>query len=142
MTPVHLNPYATEADYRALVEHLRSDRDASVRRQSRLLAKDGHEVPVEKLYRSTPNADDEVQWVVAVARDLSDRLAVEAELDRNREELFRANEEVLLADDRTRIARDLHDTVIQRLFGAGLRLQSVASVADERVADPRERVGR
>jgi signal transduction histidine kinase len=30
-------------------------------------------------------------------------------------------------DDRARIARDLHDHVIQRLFGAGLSLQTLAS---------------
>lgn len=35
-------------------------------------------------------------------------------------------------EDRNRIARDLHDHVIQRLFGAGLSLQAVArSVGDE-----------
>ena len=32
--------------------------------------------------------------------------------------------------DRARIARDLHDHVIQRLFGAGLALQSLSAVAD------------
>lgn len=35
-----------------------------------------------------------------------------------------------VAEDRARIARDLHDHVIQRLFGAGLSLQSLA-VADQ-----------
>jgi len=34
-----------------------------------------------------------------------------------------------VADDRDRIARDMHDSVIQRLFGAGLSLQAVASLA-------------
>lgn len=37
---------------------------------------------------------------------------------------------VVLAEDRERIARDLHDTVIQRLFGKGLGLQSVLAVTD------------
>ena len=42
----------------------------------------------------------------------------------------RADRQLLeLADDRSRIARDLHDHVIQRLFGAGLSLQSAASRA-------------
>jgi signal transduction histidine kinase len=31
-----------------------------------------------------------------------------------------------IADDRERIARDLHDTVIQRLFASGLALQAIA----------------
>ena len=40
----------------------------------------------------------------------------------------RANQQrVELLEDRSRIARDLHDHVIQRLFGAGLTLQAVAS---------------
>jgi signal transduction histidine kinase len=45
-------------------------------------------------------------------------------------ELLRAKalqQSVLLAEDRSRIARDLHDHVIQQLFGSGLELQSVAS---------------
>jgi signal transduction histidine kinase len=39
-----------------------------------------------------------------------------------------------LLEDRDRIARDLHDHVIQRLFGAGLTIESVAAGLD---ADPR-----
>ena len=40
-------------------------------------------------------------------------------------------ERLAILEDRGRIARDLHDHVIQRLFGAGLNLQAVAgSVAD------------
>lgn len=36
-------------------------------------------------------------------------------------------ERVLLLEDRARIARDLHDHVIQQLFGAGMELQSIES---------------
>ena len=39
--------------------------------------------------------------------------------------------ELGLAADRERIARDLHDTVIQRLFATGLSLQSVLPFADD-----------
>lgn len=38
------------------------------------------------------------------------------------------------SQDRSRIARDLHDHVIQRLFGAGLALQAVAMTAGEPAA--------
>jgi signal transduction histidine kinase len=60
--------------------------------------------------------------------------AVALELARQRSEAERA----ALFGDRDRIARDLHDLVIQRLFATGMRLDSVAG----RVADPqaRERV--
>jgi signal transduction histidine kinase len=37
--------------------------------------------------------------------------------------------ELVLLEDRERIARDLHDTVIQRLFATGLRLQGAARLA-------------
>ncbi len=37
---------------------------------------------------------------------------------------------LLISADRERIARDLHDLVIQRLFGAGLRLQGALALTD------------
>ena len=44
----------------------------------------------------------------------------------------RKHESALLSDDRDRIARDLHDRVIQRIFAAGLSLQSLRhAVTDE-----------
>jgi signal transduction histidine kinase len=52
----------------------------------------------------------------------------------------RDRQRVALLEDRGRIARDLHDHVIQRLFGAGLSLQAIAksipdSAAGSRVTD-------
>jgi two-component system, NarL family, sensor histidine kinase DevS len=40
-------------------------------------------------------------------------------------------------EDRDRIARDLHDHVIQRLFAAGLSLQSIAASVDDEAVDQR-----
>ena len=57
------------------------------------------------------------------AADLASRASIALELARAGEEAQRA----LLADDRRRIARDLHDHVIQQLFGAGLGLQALGS---------------
>jgi two-component system sensor histidine kinase DevS len=135
MTPVHLNPYTSEAEYRTMVDHLLADPTATEARETRLLRKDGTEVPVEKTYRAAPTARDGSRWIVAVARDISARLAAEAELRASQDLLQEAEQAVMLADDRDRIARDLHDTVIQRLFAAGLSLQAIAATADDRIRD-------
>jgi PAS domain S-box-containing protein len=44
---------------------------------------------------------------------------------------------LLISADRERIARDLHDLVIQRLFGAGLRLQGALNLIDNDAASAR-----
>ncbi len=44
---------------------------------------------------------------------------------------------LLISADRERIARDLHDLVIQRLFGAGLRLQGALAMIDNVTASTR-----
>lgn len=46
-----------------------------------------------------------------------------------------ALEELKISAEHERIARDLHDTVIQRLFGAGMRLQAAERLADGLVAE-------
>jgi signal transduction histidine kinase len=55
------------------------------------------------------------------------------------QEMLRSNVRSLtLAEERERLARDLHDTVIQRLFGVGLALQnSLPAIAEDVV---RERI--
>ncbi len=64
-------------------------------------------------------------YTLGAVRDLTDRVAVEverAESERQR----------LIAEDRDRIARELHDSVIQHLFAVGLRLQGLpARLVDE-----------
>jgi signal transduction histidine kinase len=49
-------------------------------------------------------------------------------------------QKVALLEDRDRIARDLHDHVIQRLFAAGLTLQGLAGRLDSGAADKLGRV--
>lgn len=45
--------------------------------------------------------------------------------------LARRVSQLALLEDRERIARDLHDTVIQRLFAVGMQLQGTAKLIDE-----------
>lgn len=57
-----------------------------------------------------------------MAADFAGQASVALELVKARA----AGERMLMLEDRARIARDLHDHVIQQLFGTGLELQSVA----------------
>lgn len=47
------------------------------------------------------------------------------------------HERLILSDDRERIARDLHDLVIQRVFAAGLTLQAAAALMESGPAHDR-----
>jgi two-component system sensor histidine kinase DevS len=132
MTPLHLDGDGSEADYRELVESLRASPDRAIVRPAALVCKDGVDVPVETTYHYAPTGRQGTSWIVALSRDISARLATEEELRESREALNEAEQVLAVADDRDRIARDLHDSVIQRLFGAGLSLQAVASLADDR----------
>ncbi|MFC0678726.1 GAF domain-containing protein [Lysobacter korlensis] len=65
---------------------------------------------------------------VELAAEFATQASVALELAAAREDQQR----LLVLEDRSRIARDLHDHVIQRLFAAGLSLQLTAA----KVADP------
>ena len=84
--------------------------------------KDGSEFPVEVSLSPLRSGSDLL--AVAAVRDVSERIAAEAQL---RE----AAQELSLLEDRERIARDLHDTVIQRLFAAGMTLQGLSALLDD-----------
>ena len=133
MTPLHLNPDDSEQEYRAFIESLESSPHQARMRQARLLRRDGSDVPVEKTYRLTPAGDGGSRWIIALARDISARLTAEVDLQRSQEALHAAERVVAIADDRERIARDLHDNVIQRLFASGLNLQAIVGATDDRI---------
>jgi two-component system, NarL family, sensor histidine kinase DevS len=80
----------------------------------------GDEFPLE--ISLSPLRVGERLLVIAVIRDITERRAAD-------EELQRAREVLALVDDRERIARDLHDTVVQRLFAVGLSLQGAVTRA-------------
>jgi PAS domain S-box-containing protein len=67
---------------------------------------------------------------MAAVRNVSEWIAAE-------ELLEDARKHRELAEDRERIARDLHDTVIQELFGIGMGLQSVQSEAGSEIVRQR-----
>jgi PAS domain S-box-containing protein len=98
--------------------------------------KDGSIFPVEISLAPAVVAEEHV--VIATIRDVSASRQADADL-------AAARQRVLLAEDHERIARDLHDTVIQRLFASGLSLQSVlptvpdmAKVKIERIIDDQD----
>ena len=62
----------------------------------------------------SPLGDDRV---IAAVRDLSETVAVESRL-------IESARRRMLAEDHERIARDMHDTVIQELFAVGMGLQA------------------
>lgn len=74
----------------------------------------GHEVPVEI---ALSPLSGEIVATVATVRDVSERLETSSQL-------LEAKSRLEVLDDRDRIARELHDSVIQRLFAAGLHLQA------------------
>ena len=83
---------------------------------------DGSTFPVEISLAPADVAGEPV--VIATVRDVTAARQADADLEA-------ARQRVMLAEDHERIARDLHDTVIQRLFAAGLSLQSVLPIVPD-----------
>ena len=78
--------------------------------------RDGSEFPVD--ISLSPLTTQTRQWVIAAVRDATQRQASE---DRRRQ--------IALLNEEDRMARELGETVIRSLYGAGLRLQSLRSRA-------------
>ena len=69
-------------------------------------------------------SEDDVEFEpddIETAEGFADQAALALQLARARQD----REQLLLATDRERIGRDLHDLVIQRLFGTGMGLQGI-----------------
>ncbi|WP_282702309.1 PAS domain-containing sensor histidine kinase [Streptomyces sp. CC219B] len=122
-----LMPHAAGAPFRAVVEQIRSDRRAESY-ECRWRRADGSEVDVAVTVSAMRDTDGTLIGYCATARDITQQLAARAELA-----AARADREVMA--ERDRIARDLHDMIIQRVFGAGLALQSTAARLPQPEAD-------
>ena len=83
---------------------------------------------------------DKVGWSEFTSDDesLVEALALAAGIAVENARLHQKVQQVAVYEDRDRLARDLHDTVIQRLFAVGLSLQSLAVAAAS--SDIRERL--
>lgn len=81
---------------------------------------DGSTVPVEISLSPFEHGD---QYVIAAVRDINERLE-------NQQRLNAAHEQLSLVAERERIGRDLHDVVLQHLYGMGLTTQAIAAAAD------------
>lgn len=134
MSPIHIKPEFTETSFRAILAPLLDGVAESHVFTTIHRRKDGADLPVEIRLEYPPAArPGEPRMFVALVRDITDRLEAE-DARRNSEAAVR------LLEDRERLARDLHDLVIQRLFAAGMGLQAVQTqvndeVAAQRVAD-------
>jgi PAS domain S-box-containing protein len=118
MGPLHLLPDFPERRLRTLLEPLVEGSPPLVF-ETNIRRSDGSDVPVDivcERLRPDPAFD---AVFVATARDVSERLA-------NQQALAVARQRLALSEDRERIARDLHDKVIQRLFATGLALQAAS----------------
>jgi signal transduction histidine kinase len=90
--------------------------------------------------------DGTVAYVIHQVEDVTDLVRQEQEIESERQatQTMRSQLSVMErqvvralndASDRERIARDLHDLVIQRVFGAGMRLSSLVAAVPEAMAE-------
>jgi PAS domain S-box-containing protein len=126
MTPAHLTPHLDTAAHRDMLDGLLARGLDRLEFQTTLRRADGSEVECEALMQVVSAGED--HWGVAFVRDVTERVRAEAAL---RE----AEREMAMLADRERIARDLHDLVIQRLFATGMSLQAVVPLAPPPAAE-------
>ncbi len=120
MTMLHITPELTEREVRELLAPLERGERTSLVFSTVHRHRDGSDIPVEVLVQAISGESDTPTRYVKVARDVSDRLETE-------ERLQRAEQHLRVVEDRERIARDLHDIIIQKLFAAGMTIQSVSA---------------
>jgi two-component system, NarL family, sensor histidine kinase DevS len=107
----HRQSFAASPDQRPMGAGI----ELTLRRQDGLL------VPVE--ISLSPLEHDGQRYVIAAVRDVTERVE-------SHRRLAAANEQLTLASERARIGRDLHDVVLQHLYGTGLSVQAAAMSPD------------
>lgn len=129
MSLLHIEPEFTNPSFHQLLEPLLTGEVDSDSFTTMLRHKDGIDVPVEIIVDYPPPAGPgKPRLVIALVREITERLEMEEALRCSEASLRRL-------DDRERLARDLHDLVIQRLFAAGMGLQAIhSSIEDPRAA--------
>ncbi len=133
MTMLHIAPEYTEERLRELLEPLERGEISSTTITTLHRRRDGSDMPVEIAIQAAAMEDGRPRVFVKVVRDIRDRLAAE-------QQVRRSDRELRLIEERERIGRDLHDTVVQRLFAAGMSLQAASSLMADR-PEALERVG-
>jgi PAS domain S-box-containing protein len=108
--PGHRRSFQEHADTRPMGSGL----ELTARRR------DGAEIPVEISLSQLETEDGD--YVTAVARDVTERKILIGERIAAEEERQRLRAEADMQADRERIARDLHDGVMQAIYGVGLNL--------------------
>lgn len=116
-----LIPAEHVADLAALLERAAAGESAAGQ-ETHAQRNDGTQVDVAITCSAIRDPDGTVTGYSVVLHDITVRLVAEAELAAARAE------HALLAE-RDRMARDLHDRVIQRIFAAGMTLQTAARLA-------------
>ena len=125
MTMLDITPEFTDGELRELLGPLERGERSSLVFTTVHRHRDGTDIPVEILVQAIPGESDRPTRYVKIARDVRERLEAE-------ERLRRTEQHLRVVEDRERIARDLHDIVIQKLFAAGMTIQGVVA----RTADP------
>jgi signal transduction histidine kinase len=117
---LHITPEFDEHSVRELLEPMVTGEATSIMFTTVHRHRDGTDIPVEILMQALPGDDGTPKRYVKIVRDVRERLEAEQRLQR-------AEQHLRIVEDRERIARDLHDVVIQKLFAAGMTVQSVAA---------------
>jgi PAS domain S-box-containing protein len=111
-------------------------------RETTLLSRAGRTIPIERSASPIRNDQGEIVGSVLVFRDVTERRQAETDLKNSREQLrsLAAHLERVREDERTRIAREIHDELGQILTGLKMDLvwieKRLPTVNDEAIRQP------